>query len=261
MYTDIHNHILPALDDGSRTLEESEVMIDRYISAGFTTVVATPHMAIREAQSARDERANAMEYLLQPAATAGLDLRFAGEIRLTPEIGPSDVDLFDYTFGGSRYLLVDFPSGSWPFYAEEALFRVQMLGLTPILAHPERYGWTSEDLPKAVGLVDRGVVLQLTLGSFVGAFGNGARKLAISMLETGMAHIVATDAHGAAGRMDSAFAGMDWLRTTYGEAALTSLLQLNPAAVLANEAIEPVAVNRHWRARLPVLPRFLRRRS
>lgn len=260
MYIDIHNHILPAIDDGARSIEESKVMIARYIDAGFSTVVATPHVVLPDSPLAQANRDDAFQQVLPCAQDAGLDLSSAAEVRLTPDVGADGSDPSAFTLGSSQYLLVDFSSGTWPFYAEDALFRVQTIGLAPILAHPERYGWFMEDVAKAKGLVDRGVLIQVTLGSFAGAFGSQARKMAIALLEQGLVHMVATDAHGPRGRMDSAIAGLDWIRSTYGEPTVSTLLHENPAAMLSGEQIDPVAVNRHWRARLPILPRFFQRR-
>lgn len=232
-------------------------MIRRYIDAGFGHVVATPHIELPAAISPLTVHREALE-LIQPFATnAGLELSQAAEIRLTPEIRDAQDEIAAFTLGASRYLLVDFPSGSWPFYAEESLFQVRLSGYTPILAHPERYGWQSGDLEMARLLVDRGVMIQVTLGSFVGAFGSAPSKLAISLLEQGLVHLVATDAHGAKGRMDAAIASMDWLRTTYGESTLTTLLADNPAAVLKGEPIVPVTVTSNWRTRFPNFPRFI----
>lgn len=257
MFIDLHSHILPGIDDGAASPNESRSMLETYAELGFSTVVATPHTlldrvsneSIRsgDAESSPDMgghvspplRADVRE-LDEASKSRGITLLCGGEIRLTPDVHTAGDLLQRSTLGDSRAVLVDFPSGSWPFYAEDALFQLQLLGYTPVLAHPERYWSDPEKIEIARNLVARGVLLQVTLGSVVGAFGKPAFTMAVHLLEAGLVHVVATDAHGIGPRLDSVARAIPWIELRYGSDALTALLAENPAAILANEEPQPV---------------------
>lgn len=211
-------------------------MLATYADLGFGTVYATPHVTVEDIDT-QGETADAVRAKLLANSDTDIEIVRAGELRLSPDVNTVGDLLGNYTLGDSRYLLVDFSSGVWPFYAEDALFQVQMLGYTPILAHPERYGWSSDQRALAPDLVGRGVLLQVTLGSFVGTFGKAAQSLAIDLLKSGLVHTVATDAHGPGSRLKAAARGMDWLRQNVGEDALDTLLIDLPQRILSGEDV------------------------
>ncbi|MCO5216207.1 MAG: hypothetical protein M9950_08640 [Thermomicrobiales bacterium] len=239
MYIDIHSHILPGIDDGARSLQESDSMLDTYASLGFSTVVATPHVTIEDIGYQGSISDDLMRQV-RPATTAfSISIQRAGEIRLDPGIAAEPHLLRGYTLDGSRYLLVDFSSGSWPFYAEDTLFQIQMQGFTPILAHPERYGWSTDQRYLATDLVSRGVLLQVTLGSMTGTFGKSAAMNARALLQAGLVHVLASDAHGPGTRLTAAGRGIEWTIKHYGEDAIEQFLIDAPKRILASEQVGP----------------------
>lgn len=211
-------------------------MLATYADLGFGTVFATPHVTVDDIDTQGDTADTVLAEVLEGIETDIKIIR-AGELRLSPDVNTVADLLGNYTLGDSRYLLVDFASGVWPFYAEDALFQLQMLGYTPILAHPERYGWSSDQRSLAPDLVGRGVLLQVTLGSFVGTFGKAAQSLAIDLLKSGLVHTVATDAHGPGSRLKAAARGMEWLTQNIGADALDTLLIDQPLRILAGEDV------------------------
>lgn len=237
-FIDMHNHLLPGMDDGSSSLHETERMLSWYASHGFDIVVATPHY-----ESATHGQWSTQFQLVYPevrelANEHGIRVVAGAEMRLTPTILRDDIR----TIGETRYVLVDFPSGVWPFYAEESIYRLQTYGYSPILAHPERYGSAPDSNALFRSLVDRGVLLQVTMASFTGLFGRTTRNLAIDLLEAGIVHIVATDAHGGGARLESAERALTWLGKEYGQEVLDTLLYQNPLRILQNQDVEPVRV-------------------
>lgn len=248
MFIDVHSHILPDVDDGAGSLDESRAMLAHYVGLGFDTIVATPHTLLDESVLSGGPVCSPQEPtvdhhlfdLAEIAADQHIALLKGSEVRLTPDAqGARDV-LPRLTLGDSRAILVDFPSETWPFYAEDSLFQLQLLGFTPVLAHPERYWTQPDDIDIAKGLVNRGVLLQVTLASLVGTFGKLVKTMAITLLESELVHVVATDAHGIGPRLDAVGDAIEWIEESYGSGVLAGLLAENPAALLAGEGIDPV---------------------
>ena len=100
------------------------------------------------------------------------------------------------TINGSTYILVELPFHQLPLYWEEVLFRLQLNGLQPIIAHPERQSQIQSNPGLLVEAVGRGILLQLTAGSLTGHFGPQARKCAETLLKKRLAHFIASDCHG-----------------------------------------------------------------
>lgn len=221
-------------------------MLRLYASLGFSAVVVTPHLDADAKFRALQAFDQALMNISEMAFAAGFRVISGAEVRLTPDLSSEDIRPIE----GTRYVLVDFSSGSWPFYAEDSIFRLQSLGYRPILAHPERYGWLSDGTDIARSLVHRGVVLQVTLASVTGLFGRSARRCAIDLLEAGTVHILATDAHGVGARLTAAEQAMAWLEKEYGETALDELLNLNPSRILLDQEVAPVQITGRGRNRL-----------
>lgn len=236
---DIHTHIIPGVDDGAQSHDDTTGMLIQYKELGFETAIATPHLAVTSLPDYREELLQGFRFTEALARSHDMALLNGKEIRLTPDIRASQTELASFALAGTSHVLVDFPSGSWPYYAEEALFQVQTLGFTPILAHPERYGWGVNEKHTPGELVARGVLLQVTLGSLTGGFGKSARANSVGLLKEGLVHFVATDAHGPGGRLKSAERGMAWLKENHGEVALKHLLFDMPLQLLSAGQIVP----------------------
>lgn len=250
---DLHSHVLPGIDDGAPNLDVSISMLDAWVTNGFHTVAATPHLMqpLDASYAAAVDRAfREVEPL---AAARGLTLLRGYEVRLSPGV-PDQLRRGDMMgLDGTDLVLIDLPFTDWPLYVDDTLFGVQTSGSRIILAHPERYPAIQEDPSKAEELVGRGIYLQVTIGSFSGAFGKRAKKSAESLLERGLVHLLATDAHSAGHRMAAVPAGLDRLRDLIGEGGLHQLTIEAPASLLNGDPPpEPVAMAATtWRDRLP----------
>lgn len=243
---DLHSHILPGLDDGAASIVESGKMFEWYVNMGVASVVATPHFEMDPADGWQTKFNQSLKAVQHLATTYGIHVRAGAEVRLTPNISRELLHPID----GTDFVLVDFPSGTWPFYAEDALFRLQTMGFRPILAHPERYGWQSEALNRARALGERGVVLQVTLASLNGMFGKAVRQAALDLLEDGVVHVLATDAHGAGARLESAETSLSWINREHGDVIVDKLLRNNPSLILEGRDPEPVIIPKSARRTL-----------
>ncbi len=173
-------------------------MLRKAASSQTAVMVATPHSGDR----GRWDKVESLRRLCQ-------DLNQALESDATPlklVLGMEnalDLDTVDkveqgngLTINGSSYILVELPFHQLPLYWEEVLFRLQLNGLQPIIAHPERQSQIQSNPSLLVEAVERGILFQLTAGSLTGHFGPQARKCAETLLKKRLAHFIASDCHG-----------------------------------------------------------------
>lgn len=249
---DLHSHLLPGIDDGAPNIDVSIAMLDAYVANGFRTVAVTPHLMQRLDERYRKSVDDAFALVEPHASERGITLLRGFEIRLMPDL-PSQLNRGDEIgLEDSDVVLVDLPFTDWPLYVDDTLFGVQTTGRKVILAHPERYPAIQESPDKAEELVGRGIYMQVTIGSFSGAFGKRPKKTAEALLERGLVHLLATDAHSAGHRMAAVPAGFDRLRELLGEDQLHQLTIEAPANLLNGDRVPaPVQMQtRSWRERV-----------
>ena len=251
---DLHNHLIPGVDDGAASADDACAGISAMHGQGFTAAVCTPHVSgalTRDpaALAARLAELDAGWDVLRAAAADGPDfaLHRGAEVMLdTPEPDLSDARL---RMAGTRFVLVEFPFMAVPPNAAAALFELRMKGWEPLLAHPERYANAASDLSDAAEWRRVGARLQVNAGSLAGRYGDRPHRLAWKLLEEGMADYVASDFH-TRGRVHTADAAAEMDRRGGREARLL-LTETNPARLLSGEsplAVPPVPrPRRGWR--------------
>lgn len=239
---DVHAHILPGIDDGPASMDESIELARSLVADGVGTVAATPHLRDDHPAVIPHELGGRCEELREALAGAGvpLDVVAGGEVDLVWAGTASDADLRLASYGQrGAYLLVETPYGPLPHHFEELLFALELRGFGIILAHPERNPTLQEDRRRSEALVDRGVLLQVTASSLVHG-SSRTREAARAMVRRRLAHVIASDVHGAYG------ARRRPLLST-GEAAAARLaperaswmVRDGPAALLAGERPQP----------------------
>ena len=196
---DLHAHVLPGVDDGARDLDESVEMLRLAVADGTRVLCATPHAHGPDLDVARDAAVAAFEALRAAARAAGIpiDLRLASEVWYREDL--ADLAragrLATLSGSGRRYVLVEFPPSLVPPGAEEALFRLRLEGVTPVIAHPERNPSFWDRPEAAVRLREQGALLQVTAGSFTGLFRKESARAARDLLDRGAVDLVASDCH------------------------------------------------------------------
>ncbi len=195
---DLHCHILPGIDDGADSWEESLEMARISVDSGVRTVVATPHMS----PDLHPDQVNSLvaEFELR-LSSRGLPLKVVPgmEARLEPELPELLREGRVLPLAG-RFVLLELPHFSLPVYTGDLLFRVMLAGYQVILAHPERNPRVMENPELVFEWVSRGMLVQVNSGSVLGKFGSRVRQAAESLAKAGMVHFLGSDAHGAAGR-------------------------------------------------------------
>lgn len=236
-WVDLHCHLLPGVDDGARTFEDSLEMARALVDLGFSTVAPSPH--------ARPEYAPP-ELVAQRLA----ELREALEREAVPlTLGRNAENVLDETFllslgtpaarmlGEGRYVLVELPYTTPVPALLDILFRIRTKGVTPVIAHPERC-LEFERKGRAAEAVRGGALLQLDVGALTGRYGGTAKKLSREFLEQGLYGLGATDLHSPVGARDWIGRALTELRTRAGEQAFGRLMRDNPARLLAGEPLE-----------------------
>ena len=248
---DIHAHILPATDDGARTFAESLAMLAMAAADGTTDLILTPHADLRYVFDAA--RAAADRRLLQAAAPQPR-LHAGCELLITPEnIERAIAEPSAYTLAGSSYLLVEVPECVSLRIVLDALARLQARGIRPIVAHPERSLDFRDLVRTASVLVRQGCYLQLTARSILGGFGPETERAAERLLETGLAHFVAGDAHGKEHRRPLLRGARERVAHWIGQENADLLFVGNGRSVLADLPVQSPSIRRAVRVRSLVL--------
>jgi protein-tyrosine phosphatase len=242
-WTDIHSHILPGFDDGASSDEELLQMARMAAEGGTSLMAATPHCDCETLSFEPSEAAAAVEAYngLLKANGIPLVLTQGMEVRVNAglfELAREGDGLEELCLGNSKkYILVDLPLADMPVAAPDILYQVQLRGITPILAHPERNRYLVEHPAALKDLVERGIEVQVNSGSLAGIFGKQARNSARLLLKEGAARLVASDAHGTKGRNPDLSGAAKALTRLLGKEAPRLLLEINPGRALDGENI------------------------
>jgi protein-tyrosine phosphatase len=239
---DLHNHILPGVDDGARSVEEACDMARALLTQNVSAVCCTPHTTDWAAAGNAAAIERRVEDLRATFADRGVPLALmaGAEVHLAPALA-ADVQAGKVpTLNGTSYLLLEFPYDFLPPHFERVVFELQVKGILPVIAHPERIAPIAEDPSILYGLVKRGCLGQLTAMSLAGGFGPRVREVSELMLEHHLVHLIASDAHDA--QPGSRLFALNDARAAavrlMGESRAAALFESTPAAIAANAAVE-----------------------
>ena len=243
-FLDFHNHLLPGVDDGAQTIDESCAALTALQSDKVSAVISTPHVdgSLTLDPAGLEERLRALDRawaLLRTHAAshhAAVSLHRGVELMIdTPEPQLTDDRL---RLAGSSYILVEFPYMTVPPRSAEALAYIKAHGFTPILAHPERYVGFDPALQLATQWRNTGAALQINGPSLLGRYGREARSYALRMLEAGLCSFLSSDYHA---RGKPLVLDYHQVLVEMGAAEQAEMLmQVNPRRILSSEPPLPV---------------------
>jgi protein-tyrosine phosphatase len=237
-FVDLHCHWIPGVDDGVETLEDAAALLGSLGSLGFARVIATPHMR----PGMFDNTAPALRAAFERAHAALARWPSLPERELSSEHFFDDVVFQRLISGeglpypGGAAVLLEFYDSSFPLRVDQLLSQLRRLGLTPVIAHPERYRvvW---DRPAVLDrLLDTGAVALLDVAALVGKYGRQPQRCAERLLESGSYHAGCSDAHRARD-VDEVARGIELIRRRYGDAEVDVLLRTGPLEILAGRAV------------------------
>jgi len=250
---DIHSHVLPETDDGSRSFDESVEMCRMSHEDGVEVIVATPHAhdGIHTTHDPALLKAKVDELNSRvggrPKIVLGCELRFTHDVvRHVCTSGTAP------TINGGPYVLVEFPHLVVPPGSERPLFELLSNQIKPIIAHPERNQQLMIRPERFFELVELGALGQLDTGSLTGQFGKRVQQTAELMLENGLIHFIASDCHNTRNRLPGMSKAVAVAAEIVGEEYARAIATENPAAVLEGMQIpsKPIATapqkKRRW---------------
>ena len=254
---DFHSHILPNIDDGSRSVQETFEMIKEAEKVGFDTIISTSHYIEGYYESSVAERQEIVNAINKKLEEDQHDTR----IKLGNEIYFSDniISLLEQnkatTVENTRYVLFELPLDMQPMNIYDFVYELLQDKKKPILAHPERYSYFQKNPSTITDLIEKGVLMQVNYGSIIGWYNEKAQIIAKKLLENNMVHFLGSDAH----RENTIYPRipeiLDKLENIIGKEKIEELTEENPRLVLQNKEIDidnPVKIELTFKEKMKI---------
>lgn len=230
---DLHNHLLPGIDDGSPDLETALELARMAVAGGITHMVCTPHIHPGRYDNTPATIAKALAEFRQGLSQHGINLKVsaAAEVRFGMEIMMNIASAsvpFLGQWQGKNVMLLEFPHGEMPFGAEKLTQWLIQRNVLPMIAHPERNKGLMKQPSRLKPFLDQGCLLQVTASSVSGDFGEPAQELAEQLLEAGHVTILASDAHNLKHRPPVLLRGLEAAAKIVGDQAAETLVKQTP---------------------------------
>ena len=235
---DIHCHILPGVDDGPETIEESVIMAREAINEGINTIIATPHHRNNKYINTKNSILANVKELNDQLIKENIPLKIlpGQEVRIFGEVLDEYRNGEILTLSQTKYIFIEFPTSSVPRYAEKLLYLLQTEGLIPIIVHPERNKELMEKPLILYNLVKNGALTQVTAASLAGYFGKSIKKFSEQMIENNLTHFIASDAHNTHNRSFKLREAYEIVEANFG-IEYKYLFMENSEALIENELI------------------------
>lgn len=234
---DIHNHSLPGVDDGARTLEEAISNIRYLASLGVNDIVLTSHYILNSKyNSSVSAREEILKELKEHTKDLEVNLYLGNEVFISDSktilklLAKKEIT----TINNSKYLLIEFPLNHKINHLDEIICELNEAGITPIIAHPERYTYFARDITKLKELLEYDCLLACNIESISGVYGDTSKKLIKKLLKENLVNILATDYHHYNKFLTKS---LKKLSKILSEEQLEVLLYTNPKKIIENERL------------------------
>ena len=233
---DIHSHILPEVDDGSKSWEISQEMCRMAAADGIEHMVATPHANERFHYDRAQLRAilDRLRALVgaKPQLSLGCDFHLSYENVQDALLHPEK-----YLIDNSHYLLVELSNYSIPAHVEQSFTQLGGKGITPVITHPERNPILQQTPQRVLKWVEMGCVVQVTASALTGSWGSRVLRAAEWLLEREAVHVLASDAHDMKHRVPKLSAARTEVEEIYGADIARALVEDNPRAIISGKPL------------------------
>ncbi len=194
--TDVHSHLIPGIDDGTKTMEDSIDIIGSFSMLGYRKLIITPHIMSDYYRNTPEIILEGLEKVREALVEHNIEMELhaAAEYYLDADFDEKIENKELLTFG-DNYVLFEMPFVSEPSILSSSIFKMQTAGYRPVMAHVERYPFWHHDWSKYTSLYDRDVVLQVNMGSLTGAYGPEVKKIAERLVDEDMVGIIGSDCH------------------------------------------------------------------
>lgn len=236
---DMHSHILPGIDDGSRDSEETYKMLMEAYDAGFTKVISTSHYYLGYYEENENTRKSYIDDINKNLLEINYNIQICvgSEIFITNDIINLLKEQKASSINGTKYVLFETAFGVEPQNLKDVIYSLMSNNYIPIIAHPERYSYVQKNPNMLLELIDLGVLFQSNFGSVIGQYGKEAKKTVKLLLKNNYIHFLGTDAH----RKNTIYTlipqALESLKEIISEEELEELTTINPNLVLENKDI------------------------
>jgi tyrosine-protein phosphatase YwqE len=194
--TDVHSHLVPAIDDGSKSVDDSVNMITQLHSLGYKKLITTPHIMGDGYRNTPDSILGGLEKVKSALLDNQLSVEMAGAAEYYLDYDfERKLDNEKLLTFGKNYLLFEISYMNPPDNLYHVIFKMQTLGYKPVLAHPERYNFWHKEFDKYEAFIDKGVLLQMNINSLSGYYSIPTKKVAEQMIDKNMISFVGSDCH------------------------------------------------------------------
>lgn len=238
---DLHCHILPGLDDGIQEVGESVEACRIAVQDGITGIVATPHYKEGFFEAAPETIRAAISDLKKRLVGEGLQLQIypGSEVHLTDNIPGKIRNGSILTLNDTqKYILLELPYTQYPVEFEQHIFALQLAGIKPVLAHPERVRYFKDDIGRVAEAVRLGALTQVTSSSIMGIFGEETTNMCFELAAKGLIHIIASDSHDASRRAPRLMDACGAIAKVVGEEGALKMISHNPLAIIRGDEVE-----------------------
>lgn len=222
---DLHTHILPEIDDGARSAKESIELLKMQIDMGVGTVALTPHFSFERDSLDKFllKRQHAFDMLNVEAQKLANcpKLILGAEVVFSTRIIENDMNKLCYA--GKNAMLLELPINFCPKWTGDILFEMSVAGITPVLAHVERFVYLMEDLDLFKSFINAGALAQVNAKSLIES--GRRRRTALKLIDKGLAHIVASDAHSLGKRPPNIAEGMQIVAKKLGDGVANNIVK------------------------------------
>jgi len=236
---DIHSHILPGIDDGARSEEDSLHMAYQAVEQGIHTIIATPHHKNNTFENSRESILMHLDILnnLFQSHEIPLTLLPGQETRINGDFINDLQNGEILPLNQTSYVFVELPFDHVPQYTESLIYDIQMHGYKPIIAHPERNQELREQPDKLYNLVRKGALTQVTTGSLLGDFGKDVGRFTREVIDHHLTHFIATDAHNTTSRPVNLWEAYDYIQDEIGADVYYMFLE-NAEFLVKNDIVQ-----------------------
>ena len=234
---DIHSHIIPNVDDGARSVEETFNILKEAQEAGFTDVILTSHFLLNYYETNAQELIFWKEKLQEVLKKQGtkINLHSGMEIYITNQMEELLENKKILTLANSGYMLIELPLATNVKYFDYVVYYLEAKGIKPIIAHPERYKCVQKDPDIVEEYIENGCLIQCNYGSIVNLYGREAEKTIKTLLKKNQVHFLGSDVHRENGTYLIVLDAIKKIRKIIGENKINELTTINPKKILQNE--------------------------
>jgi protein-tyrosine phosphatase len=234
---DIHSHIIPNVDDGARSVEETFNILKEAQEAGFTDVILTSHFLLNYYETNAQELIFWKEKLQEVLKKQGtkINLHSGMEIYITNQMEELLENKKILTLANSGYMLIELPLATNVKYFDYVVYYLEAKGIKPIIAHPERYKCVQKDPDIVEEYIEKGCLIQCNYGSIVNLYGREAEKTIKTLLKKNQVHFLGSDVHRENGTYLIILDAIKKIRKIIGENKINEITTINPKKILQNE--------------------------